>query len=214
MNYYSQIADYLEGSLNPNEKARFEEEMAKDSLLSDAVKYFDQVDELLDSLVEDDIRKKVDEIKNTNTNNRKISQLLKWAAVTLLAVGVIWIFYQKKAPSGLDLYTEFYREYIPEQQRSGTVDQIIDSEQSDYAQAHSLLVNGQLSQAESIFINLQQSLDPQMQDQAQWFLLMTKLKSENISKADSILSSILSRPDHQYIAKAKRLDKLMQKHRN
>lgn len=202
---YSFIEAYHKGKLDARQRAAFEEEMDADPDLKEAVENYWKIEPVLDLLLEEDIRSKINEIKHTPT---KTIPLRRWisiaAAILLLVFAMYWIFTPKPVLTGPKMAELYYQAPPDMGSRGETADQGLTPQQIAIQNAHKMIQNNQNEDAEEILQSLV-TLNSRQKPAAEWLLVITALQENNIDLARTRVSVILSDDQHPYYEKGKAL---------
>lgn len=204
---YRFIEAYHKGKLTDEEKLQFEEAMAEDPDLREAVENYPRLKPVLDLLIEEDIRVKMQEI---STDGPKIIPWKKWAgiaaALILGLVALFWLFSPAPEMTGPQLAARYYQEPPEMQGRGNTGETTATPQQIAIINAHKLIRENKNEDAEEILQSLV-TLNSTQKEIAEWLLVITALKMDNKDLARLRLTHILDQTNHLYFAKASDLAK-------
>lgn len=201
---YSFIEAYHKGKLDARQRAEFEEEMEADPDLKEAVENYWKIEPVLDVLLEDDIRGKINEIKHTHP---KTIPLRRWisiaAAILVLIFAVYWVITPKQVMTGPQL-AELYYQAPPTMDSRGETEQGLTPQQIAIQNAHQMIQKNQNRDAEEILQSLV-TLNSRQKAAAEWLLVITALQEDNKDLAQTRLAVILSEAQHPYYEKGQAL---------
>ncbi len=205
--YYNYIDAYLRKRLDADQQVDFERAMDKDQDLKEAVEHYRKIEPIVDIMIENDIRDKMQEIRQSK---RKRSQVRMWlrvaAAVILLGLVATWIFVDT-TPGAEQLFIEFYQPPINMTSRGSEQTIQLTPQEKALENAHQLIQEDNTGEAERILESLI-SLNSNQKEQAEWLLVMTALQAGNKELAKNRLDMILQNSSHPYNnQKAKRLSR-------
>jgi hypothetical protein len=197
--HYSFIEAYHKDRLSPVQKAVFEKAMIEDPHLKEAVDNYFKIEPVLDLLLEDDIRFKMNEIQNSKTPSFRLGPLLRYAAaILLLIVAGFWLWQQPGGSTPEQLFVEFYKEPLSLTSRGDeNVDQKFTPTELAVQNVHKLIQSGDVAQAEEALQKLL-SLPSNQREQIEWLMVMVALKAGDKDLAKKRLDMILSSPSHLY----------------
>ena len=203
--YYNYIDAYLRKRLDADQQVDFERAMDKDQDLKEAVEHYRKIEPIVDIMIENDIRDKMQEIRQSK---RKRSQVRMWlrvaAAVILLGLVATWIFVDT-TPGAEQLFIEFYQPPINMTSRGSEQTIQLTPQEKALENAHQLIQEDNTGEAERILESLI-SLNSNQKEQAEWLLVMTALQAGNKELAKNRLDLILQNSSHAYNnEKAKKL---------
>ena len=189
--FFEHIDDYLQDRLDLKDRKVFEEAMAKDPDLQRAVENHDIVEEVLDLMIEEDIRNTIKSIDDEDS--RPIDQayglktfLIILGIMLLLAlIGFLFNQLQKESPE--EIYATFYSPYVASQLR-GT--DAIPNDITTCDRGHALMELQEFDEARLVLVESAQKEDD-CTDQSQWYLTLIYLREGNETERDSLLDIIV-----------------------
>ncbi len=195
--YFNYIDAYLRKRLDADQQVDFERAMDKDQDLKAAVEHYRKIEPIVDLMIENDIRDKMQEIRQSK---RKRSQVRMWlriaAAVILLGLAATWILVDT-TPGAEQLFIEFYQPPINMTSRGSEETRQLTPQEKAVDNAHQFIEEKNTGQAERILEGLI-SLNSNQKEQAEWLLVMTALQAGNKELAKSRLDLILQNSSHPY----------------
>lgn len=195
--YYNYIDAYLRKRLDADQQVDFERAMDKDQDLKAAVDHYRKIEPIVDLMIENDIRDKMQEIRQSK---RKRSQVRMWlriaAAVILLGLAATWILVDTTTGAE-QLFIEFYQPPINMTSRGSEETIQLTPQEKAVDNAHQFIEENNTGQAEEILESLI-NLNSNQKEQAEWLLVMTALQAGNKELAKSRLDLILQNSSHPY----------------
>ena len=195
--YYNSIDAYLRKRLDVDQQLDFERAMDRDQDLKEAVEHYRKIEPIVDLMIENDIRDKMQEIRQSK---RKRSPVRMWlrvaAAVILLGLAATWILVDT-TPSAEQLFIEFYQPPINMTSRGREETIQLTPQEKVLANAHLFIEENNTGEAEKILESLI-SLNSNQKEQAEWLLVMTALQAGNKALAKNRLDPILQNSSHPY----------------
>ena len=214
--FYEHIGDYIGGQLTGDDLISFEQELAVNKELQEAVENHDIVEELLDLMWEEEARKVLDEapieetipskpslnIKETKTRSLRRFVPLAAALLVLLAVGFLFKDHFKAPLSNEQLFAKHYSEYMGQTVRG---EEATDSEISICDQGHYYLDKGDITTAKKLFLLAVNQKANSCTQKSYWYLCLIYLKEGNEKERDGLLRSMVNNKQHNYHSKAVKL---------
>jgi len=216
MDYYDYIEAYSKDRLKPEDRARMEEAMASDSDLKEAVDHYDKIEPVLDLLIEEDLRARLEIIKAKHpdiesagpTKRKPQSQIIphgKWwslAASVALLIGLFFTFYDSPSPTSeaQHLFAEHYKFQSPSVTRSTDTkpDETIPAGEALYYSAHERLKAGEGKAGRDLLQQISNPKNENRSDEIEWFIMMSYLEEGDLTTARQLLDAIIAQPDHLY----------------
>lgn len=201
--HYRYIEAYLKKKLDSGQQTDFERAMAADPDLKETVDQYWHIEPVLDLLLENDIRQKMQLIRSRQTRHRQIRLFIRAvAAIFILALASVWLFLNQ-TPSPERLFEEYYQPPLAAGTRGSEEPQISES-QTMHLRAHDFINSDSLVEAEKLLLELAGSSAPEKEN-AEWYLVLTALKAGHKDLATVRLNAILKNPDHKYYDRASQL---------
>ena len=206
--HFIYIEAYIKGRLPLEAKKNFEQAMADDPDLKEAVDHYPKIEPFLNLLIEEDIRAQMHDI-----SSKKIRKLegKSWgriaAAILVLILALSWMW-NSFTTTPHRLYAQFYQPPLSIHNRSSDDgSKTLSTAQQKALDAHALLKEGQSQQAEALFREIMNAGVQQENEAVQWYLVMTALQAEDKTLAKEYLEPILQNNSHLYFKEAIQLQK-------
>ena len=216
IDFFNQIEDYKQNRLSDDHQILFEEEMAKNATLKDAVANHSIVMEALDLLLEDSIRSEIKSLEAENLiSNQRSTRSFKSSLSLILALIILissWLYFilqvsKNKRRNYEDLYATHFIEFIPSRTRGPSGVLSFDGSVNMVDTGHRLMSEGQIQLARIQFEKILEDTPGIGREKAEWLLSLCYLYEGESVKADSLLSVILANENHTYFPNAADLKK-------
>jgi len=194
-------------------KVSFENELAKNEELRKAVDNHDVVEDMMDLMWEDEIRRvmkdggeeaEVDHFERKGSTLFSLKSLLAIAA-SLIALIAAFTLMQKvnKSMSGPELFASHYSPFIETNITRGEEGTPINLSDCDLGHYH--MEAGEYEKAKDLFMGNLVNGPNGCSEKSEWYLCLHYLRIENIVERDKLLDKILNNPKHRYHQKALKL---------
>ena len=208
---YEHIGDYLQGRLSADNKATFENALAENEALRQAVENHELVEDALDLLLEEDILGVMKDIDRgmddkshygkTDVFPRGLKSYLIFLVLALLTALASYLIKQNLQPKEEILYASYFKPYIESGERGSIVK--ID-ELRDCDKGHYYMTKGEYDLAKSSFNNSIKTKEDCI-DKAKWYLALCRIKHGETDESKRILNEIVRNGEGLYVNKSKEL---------
>jgi len=202
--YFEHIGDYKSGKLTGEALLAFEKELAVNQELKAAVSNHDVLDELLDLMWEEDVRKvMVEEKTEKKASFFRLRNMLLIAASILALIVCAWLIQSQLSNQHEKLYTEYYAPFIDVNVARGENNE--PQELTPCNLGHFYMDEGRYEEAKEVFLSDLSKVNYDCTEKSQWYLSLYYLKFEQELERDELLEKIINSPDHVYYDKALKL---------
>ena len=206
--FYPYIEAYHQDRLSPERRKVFEQQMAEDALLKDAVTQYPVLVPVVDHLLEEDIRTSLAEIKaiarpeDKQSRAFSLGRRLAIAASVLVLIGALGWMWSSRPATGEKLFMAYYQR-PPSPTVRGAETTVADNEKL-YQDAHQAITNGQIEKGRELLNSLQVP-DQEWQAEIEWYLILLSLKENKLEQAKSEISAMLKAGGKGYGVKLQEL---------
>jgi len=219
MNVYDYFESYLYGKLNKQELEKFEQKLKSDMDFKVNFENHKRMQMAMDILVEEDVRKHIDTIKNKSTDINTSKQvasddttsakrsLVPWLVAASLAVLLCaGVFFMNKSSDHDSSYMAAYSAPIDMNatRSSNQPATTIDNYYTNTKPAHDLIEVGKYKQAAQLLEGYLSKYTGQQKQEVEWFLALAVSEFDK-ERSRNLLYLISTTEDHPYARKAKGL---------